>query len=1711
MNCMKSQRKLLFVFGLIMFSMIYIQPVFAQCFTWGWASNTDSPGYSTNWEFAKDIAKDNSNNLIVVGEFNGSEIVFGSTTLQNLSQYTYEIFVVKYDDDGNVLWAKSAEGNQDDFVTSVVTDQSGDIIITGYFASPSLTFGSTILNNTGNKDVFIVKYNGANGDVLWAKSAVGSGDDYSMDLAIDNSDNVYLTGYFDQDEDIEFGSILLTKPCYNSGMFLVKYNSAGNEQWGQCAEEGYWGGAKGYSLTIDHESNIYVTGTYQWESISFGTTTLSYDIMNGEQMYLVKYDSDGTPIWAKKSTGVNNYGGIANAPREITADAFGNVYITGYFDVDEMSFGTVSLSSSTAPAADIFLVKFNSAGNPLWIKGGIASNTMNNYGKSVYTDSEGGVYLTGNFSTETIDLGGVELINSSTNSTADIFIAKYDNDGNLKWGEAYGNSKDDEVSSILIDNINNIYLAGSFRSSTLNLDAVTITNTGSTDNYDMLAGRLVNSIVPTFDVSDVLCYGGNDGSIDLSLAGGTSPYGCNWSSGQTSVDISSLAAGTYIVTITDNNECIKIDSAIVIQPAELISDVLSVTDVTCYGGNDGAINLDVSGGTSPYDYEWSNDCVNQDPTDIFAGNYLVTISDSHGCIIYDNAVVYEPDDIALSELEILHVSCFGYSDGEISFEIVGGTSPYSCEWSNGATSQDITGLIADTYTVTITDANNCLKVESLTVNQPDILTSDISSEDVLCYGGSSGSIILVPDGGTFPYEFQWSNGDNVQNPEDLPIGVYNVTITDSHSCSTTNSIEIFQPEELVSEITSTVDNVCFGASDGSIDLSVSGGTVPYEYEWSNSSEEEDLIDITAGEYQVTITDSHNCTTYNTAIINQPNQIELSYVDITHISCYNDSDGAIDIEISGGAEPYECEWSNGAITQDLNSLSAGIYELTITDNENCIKIESLEVTQPDLLESSINVNDVMCYGGNDGSVDLFVTGGTLPYTYIWSNGAEIEDVSGLIADNYSVTVVDSHACAIYDYVEITQPEELLTTINVINNVSCFGGNDAAIDLVVEGGTNPYYYQWSNGTEDEDINELVEGVYDVTVTDSHLCTTTNMVEISQPDEIEMSFTVLDVLCYGGNDGAIDVEITGGVEPYEYLWSNSEITEDLSGLVSGTYTLTVYDDNDCLKVWDIIVNEPEQLQIEFSNNNICYGETHGEIDLTVIGGVQPYTYLWSGGEITEDIASLDAGTYTVTVTDANLCTISDFTDIAQADSPLDIQEIVNDVLCYGGNTGSIILNVSGSVAPYLYEWSNSSDTPEIYDLLSGTYTVTVTDDIGCTLSSSIFIDEPEALDINYTTINPECNGYSTGSIDISVTGGVSPYSYYWSNGDSEEDVEDLVAGIYSAFVVDSNNCVIYANAELQEPEPINAQFQIANTCYGVSGGEIEMEVNGGTAPYTYLWDNDEVTQNIQELMAGTYFVTITDFNMCQNVMSAVVEETDSDISVDYSVTDVLCYGQNTGEIQLSVSGGEAPYYFEWNDGQNTQNVSGLLAGDYSVTVHDDFGCYSETMLTIDEQEMLTIDVNVIIDSAGNCLGQLEAIVEGGVSPYSYNWYDPQMQTGIIADSLCGGHYMIVVHDDNNCSISDIAFVETGTAFVFQENSDLNIDVFPNPADDIIYIDLFNKKDYMFKLVNITGQIVVESLLKDGLNTIDVKKINQKGLYLVQIYDQNGQLVSVRKQIIR
>ncbi|MDD4149008.1 MAG: SBBP repeat-containing protein [Bacteroidales bacterium] len=1685
---------------------------FGQCYTWKWASNSDSPDYSMKWDFAKDIATDNSNDLIVVGEFTAEELVFGTTVLTNSAVNRYEIFVAKFDESGNVLWAKNAVGSQDDFVTSVATDQNGDIYVTGYFNSLTIDFGTKTLTNTGLNDVFIVKYNGDTGEVMWAKSVVGAGDDYAMDLSCDYAGNIYVTGYFNQDDNLTFGSIILTKPCHNQDMFLAKYNSAGNVQWALCAEESYWGGAKGLSLTTDNESNIYVTGTYQWESISFGTTTLSYDIGNGEQMYLAKYNTSGTPIWAKKATGVNNYGGNANAPRCVEADNEGNVYVTGYFDVDEISFGTLSLSSGTVPAADVFLVKYSSAGNPLWLRGASASGMSNNYGKSVYPDKNGNVYLTGNFSSTSIGFGSVVLNNANTNNSPDIFIVKYDGTGNIKWAESYGGSEDDEAASILMNDYDNIYFCGSFKSASLSLDATTLANKGgASNNYDLLIGKLKNSITPSFNVSDVLCYGGNDGSIDLTLSNGTSPYGINWSSGQVVEDISNLIAGNYKVTITDANECVKIDSTIVNQPDQLLSNVISTTNVTCYGGSNGSIDLDVSGGTIPYSYHWSDLSSTQDIVDITAGNYQVTITDNNDCTITESAVITQPAEIIISDGNITNISCYGEIDGGISITIEGGEIPYTCEWSNGAFGQTISNLQPNNYTVTITDANFCIKNETFTVTQPDILESSISSSDVLCFGGSDGGIVLTPIGGTEPYSFIWSNGSNEQNPANLSIGTYTVTISDSNDCTTINSAEINQPTELLIDIISIVDVKCFGDNSGSININVSGGVSPYVYEWSNGSNQEDINNILANQYFVTVTDTHECTVVVDAIVLQPDEITLSVIDITNVSCYGEADGAIDIEISNGYEPYTCEWSNSAITPDIDNLVAGTYILTITDSENCTKIETLEILQPEVLESSIDVNDVLCYEGEDGSIDLTVTGGTVPYSFLWSNGESTEGLNGLIVDNYSVTITDDNDCSTINSGEITQPDELLTDITIINQVTCFGANDGEVILNVTGGISPYSFLWSNGSDEQNISDLIAGEHFVTITDYNACSTINSVEITQPDEIEITYTVSDVICYGGNSGQIDLLVLGGVAPYVFDWSNGANTEDISGINAGVYIINVTDQNSCAQTTEIIVNQPDALELSFITNHICWGEASGEIDLSVSGGVGTYSYSWSNGALTEDIAELIAGEYHVTVTDDNACTTTNFTAILQATTPIEIVAESSDVLCYGENTGSIALSVTGSVPPYLYLWSNESETAEIDNLSIGSYTVTVTDFIACTETVTVFIDEPDPLNINFTFTNTDCYGLAGGNIDIDVSGGIAPYTYYWTNGASTEDIDELNAGFYSVFIVDNNNCVINESAEITQPEPLSVSFEVQNTCFGHNNGNIISTVIGGTAPYSFLWDNDDELSNIENLSASTYILTITDNNNCEIISSANVEETDAEIEIEYSSTDVLCYGENTGSIELLLIGGSAPYSIQWSNGANTETINNLSAGDYNVTVSDNFGCITTNNILINETSELLIDFDMVIDSAGNCQGQLTAIVEGGTFPYSYNWYDPQMQTTMVADSLCGGYYFVIVHDSNNCSASDIAFVETGTAGVALLNSQIGIEVFPNPAKDVLYIDFTDGTNFVLKIFSITGQIVMEKLLHDGVNAIDISTIGHKGIFLLQIFNQNGKLVYVAKQVIK
>ncbi|MDD4576836.1 MAG: T9SS type A sorting domain-containing protein, partial [Bacteroidales bacterium] len=357
-------------------------------------------------------------------------------------------------------------------------------------------------------------------------------------------------------------------------------------------------------------------------------------------------------------------------------------------------------------------------------------------------------------------------------------------------------------------------------------------------------------------------------------------------------------------------------------------------------------------------------------------------------------------------------------------------------------------------------------------------------------------------------------------------------------------------------------------------------------------------------------------------------------------------------------------------------------------------------------------------------------------------------------------------------------------------------------------------------------------------------------------------------------------------------------------------------------------------------------------------------------------------------------------------------------------------------------------------------------------------------------------------------------WSNGSEDEDPTGLEAYVYSVFVFDNNNCSEIENVVINEPEQIVAEFDITNTCYNTDDGAITITVFGGTPPYSYIWSNDETTHNVSGLYADTYYVTVTDYNLCEAVFSAIVEQAPSEIEIDYTVTDVRCHGGNTGEIDLTVSGSVAPYSYSWSSGSTNEDISNLTAGDYIVTVTDSYNCIAVETISISEPEALSIEFTVIDDTTNSCLGEIYAEISGGTLPYDYQWYDPQMQNTQIADSLCSGHYMLLVTDANGCVVSEIAFVDAGNVGIFSNSINQDFNVYPVPSDGIINIDFgedFNTNDAsILAIINISGQIIYETKITDRIISTDLSEIVTSGLYFVQFYDKKGRIIAKRKIVI-
>ncbi len=1226
--------------------------------------------------------------------------------------------------------------------------------------------------------------------------------------------------------------------------------------------------------------------------------------------------------------------------------------------------------------------------------------------------------------------------------------------------------------------------------------SLTITDAnGCQETGNFVITQPAQSIDASSSITNAFCFGGLSGAIDISVQGGTASYSYNWSNGANSEDVSGLAAGSYSVLITDANGCTFNQTYIVAQPAQELSISESVTAVSCNGGNDGAINVITQGGTAPYTYNWSNGSTTSSLTNLQAGTYSLTITDANSCQTSSIFQVTQPlQPISITETHTL-ISCNGAIDGAIDLSISGGTSPFSFLWSNGANSEDVSSLLAGTYSVNVSDANGCTANTSINISQPNPLSYSGVITNILCFSGSTGGIDGITSGGTSPYSYSWSNGGTQEDLSNLFAGNYSLVITDANGCVFNGDYIVTQPLQPLQLNSNQVDVLCFGGGNGSIDLNVSNGTAPYSFNWSNSATSEDLSNLTAGTYTVNVLDANGCSAQLSATINQAEFPLTISTNQLNVPCFGQSAGSIDLTVTGGTIPYTYNWSNGQTTQDLFNLSAGNYVVNVFDFNGCTLTSNFTISQPN---SPLNLTEVhqdaVCLNSQTGSINLSVSGGTPSFIYQWSNGSNSQDISGLSAGNYTVVVTDANACSQSLSIVILDPTNSISLSETHLNVSCFGGSNGSIDLTINSPNPITSINWNTGSVNEDVFGLSAGNYSVTVTDLSGCSSVLTVSITQPNEpLSTSPFVSNVSCFGQTNGGVNLTTTGGTPPYIFNWSNGETTEDIGNLSAGNYSVTITDANGCFTILNVTITEPTSpLNATSSSTSVsCFGGNNGAIDLTVSGGLSPYSYSWNNGSIVQDLASLSAGNYSVIVQDASGCNFTLNTLVVQPLQPLNNSGIVSNVNCSGINNGAINLTAVGGTQPYSYLWNNGSSSEDLNSLSGGVYSVLVSDANGCTSVGNYQVTQPTAqLSATISVTEVICHNGATGTAQIIATGGTPPYVYAWSNGENTSFVDSLLAGNISVIITDAAGCNATLNSFISQPTPVVATtINTNNVCYGQSSGNITVIAGGGVAPYTYLWNTGSTNTFINNLIAGPYFVEITDANGCPTTFSDTIFQPSNAITVASNVIDNICFGEAIGAIDITIVGGTAPYQHLWNTGVITEDLSNLLAGQYTVTVVDNNGCLMMQTISVN-QPSGPINISEGVTSV-NCnssnTGAININVNGPNPPFTFLWSNGSINEDLT--NLSAGNYSLTVTNSNGC-------INTAS-YVVNEPPALGI------TASIQNVTCFNGSNGSINLSISGGTSPFSYSWSNGQSTEDLINISS-GVYTINVIDANGCSIS-------
>ncbi|MBI2967461.1 MAG: PKD domain-containing protein [Bacteroidetes bacterium] len=1182
-------------------------------------------------------------------------------------------------------------------------------------------------------------------------------------------------------------------------------------------------------------------------------------------------------------------------------------------------------------------------------------------------------------------------------------------------------------------------------------------------------------LAATNSVNNVSCYDSCNGSATLSVTGGLPPYNFTWSSGATSATATGLCADTFGVTITDLKGCLLTSSVIITKPSKIATNVTSA-GITCNGGTcDGTASVSASGGTPGYSYLWSTGDSTLSMPNLCTGVYYVAVFDGNNCNVIDSAIISEPTAITATAAATA-ASCNGVCDGMATANPGGGTPPYFFAWSTGATIDTASGLCPGTYTVTVTDAKGCSKIDSTSVTEPATLTAVVSVTNINCNGDCNGIAQVIPAGGTPSYNYLWSNVSTDNPQTGLCPGTYYVTVIDANGCTDTASGTITEPPAWLASVSGT-DNTCSGGNSGSADVTVTNGSGTFQYSWSNGAVTEDISGVTAGTYSCTVVDvTCSDTIILSVTITEPSALSL-IPGSQNASC-GVNDGSAWVTVTGGTPGYSYLWNDslGQTNDTALSFYAGLYCVTVTDGNSCTVTACIGVNNIGAPVISLDtVMNVSCNSGNDGEIYITATGaGTL--TYNWNNGESTDDLQGVSAGTYVVSVTDSVGCIVVNSFDVYEPLPIAISFTY-SDVSCYSLCNGFASSSVSGGTPPYQYLWNTNDTSGSVMGLCAGDYLITVTDDNSCTGIDSITVTEPSQLAITTGSGNATC-GNGDGFAFVNASGGIPPYYYQWNDSlaQSTDTAVGLYAGTYSVIVADTNNCTVTGTAMVinTGASVVTVDSVFNVTCNSDSDGAVYITA-SGAGTLSYNWSDNSVNEDATGLSGGTYFVSVTDSAGC-IAVVSASINEPVLLTATATATAAFCFNDSSASASAFASGGTPPYSYLWSNGDVDSLAAAVGSGSYTVTVTDANGCTSISSSTVTEPAAIVTSSASVSPSCNGDSTGSIDLTVSGGTGSYSFNWSDGSNNEDRNNIGAGSYSVTITDGNNCTASDSMSVTEPAVLSASISsIDVTCYSACDGNVWAVMSGGTPPYSPVWSTGCTSSGCTNLCVGWCGFNLVDNNGCTFLDSIYINEP-ALLTATATATSTSCYGICDGSVTATASGGIIPYTY-------LGTGSGFCQGNYPVTVTDANGCIASDSTLVTEPAMLVIDsLTMTKASCQSCPdGTASMFVSGGTGTLSYTWSNGEITSTITG--LASDTFFVTVNDANGCIATGSVFVDflvtqSEISIPMAIGTQSAIFIYPNPAKDVLYLNFEGNgvSVYEIRLVNIFGQEILTVKVPSG-----------------------------------